>query len=81
MYMKNVLENYFNIKNKVFFITGGSGLLGKEICDVVLDFGGIPIIFDINEKKSLSYINHINKKYSNPKILYIKGQCHVVIYM
>ena len=71
--MKNVLENYFNIKNKVFFITGGAGLLGKEICEVVLEFGGIPIIFDVSQTKSLKLSEALKEKYPNSKILFLKG--------
>jgi len=37
------------LKNKVIFITGGAGLLGKEFVKAILENGGIPVIADIDE--------------------------------
>jgi NAD(P)-dependent dehydrogenase (short-subunit alcohol dehydrogenase family) len=36
-----------NLKDKVIIVTGGSGLLGKEIICNILENGGIPINFDL----------------------------------
>ena len=58
---------------KKITITGSEGLLGKEICEVVLEFGGIPIIFDISQTKSLKLSKALKEKYPNSKILFLKG--------
>ena len=41
----------FNIKNKVFIITGGAGLLGQQHAEAIIEIGGIPILFDIDKSK------------------------------
>ena len=46
--MKQTTKNFFNLKNKIIVITGGSGFLGSEFSSTLSDVGAIPIILDKN---------------------------------
>ena len=46
--MKQTSKNFFNLKNKIIVITGGSGFLGSEFSSTLSDVGAIPIILDKN---------------------------------
>ena len=45
------MRKKFDINDKVVIITGGAGFLGVKHAEVVLEFGGIPILLDIDIKK------------------------------
>ena len=47
----------YDLKSKAIIITGGAGLLGSRIVRIILEHGGIPIIFDNNKVK----INKLKK--------------------
>jgi len=47
----------YDLKSKAIIITGGAGLLGSRIVKIILEHGGIPIIFDNNKIK----INKLKK--------------------
>ena len=61
--MKQTSKNFFNLKNKIIIITGGSGFLGSEFSSTISDVGAIPIILDKNNA-SLEILkkNFIKKK-------------------
>ena len=40
--------NLFDLKGRYFLVTGASGLLGREHCEAILSYNGIPIALDIN---------------------------------
>ena len=44
------LKKSFNLKNKVAVITGGAGMLGVKHAEAIAEFGGIPILLDIDSK-------------------------------
>ena len=46
--MKQTSKNFFNLKNKIIIIAGGSGFLGSEFSSTLSDVGAIPIILDKN---------------------------------
>lgn len=54
----------FNIENKVVVITGGAGLLGKTFVEAIAEIKGIPVILDLNAKKSKKLGNSIYKKFN-----------------
>ena len=58
----------FNLDNKISFVLGGSGLLGKEISLALASFGAKVLILDI--KKDKAFFNKIKKK--NININFIK---------
>jgi len=49
--MKN---NFFNLKNKIVFIIGGSGFLGQDIAEAFLEFKSKVINLDIKKNKKIS---------------------------
>jgi len=52
----------FNINNKIAFVVGGAGLIGKEVVRALSDFGAKVVILDI--KKDIRFLNnHSNTFY------------------
>lgn len=49
----------FLIKGKVAYVTGGIGLLGREVSIALASAGGRTVILDIDEKRAASVINEI----------------------
>lgn len=41
----------FDISERVILITGGCGLLGQGYAEIVIEYGGIPILLDVNKRK------------------------------
>ena len=52
-------SDYFTLENKVIVITGGAGLLGIQHAKAIANYGGIPVLIDINESAG----NIASKKY------------------
>ena len=46
-------------------MTGGLGLLGKMHCEAIAEFGGIPLIFDVNRDGYEDFSDYIFEKTSN----------------
>lgn len=42
----------FNLTNRVAIITGGGGLLGPKHGETIAEYGGIPILVDINQSRA-----------------------------
>ena len=51
----------FDLKNQVVVITGGAGLLGFNYAKAIAEHGGIPILWDIDEKKVKQKAEEIKK--------------------
>ena len=47
--MKSVKQS-FDLTDKVAVITGGAGLFSEKHAEAIAEFGGIPILLDIDEK-------------------------------
>ena len=62
-------ENIFNLEKGFYIVTGGLGLLGKMHCEAIAEFGGIPVIFEINNNGFEEFSNYLFKKTSNRPIL------------
>ncbi len=56
------------LDNKVIIVTGGAGFLGSLFCELILKFGGRPIILDNNQILLQKEIKRIKRKYKK-KIL------------
>ena len=57
-------KNKFSLDNKVVFVTGGCGLLGKEICIAFATTGAKTIILDINDNIGKTLCNELcNENY------------------
>ncbi len=50
--MKNKTKNFFQLKNKIFYILGGSGLIGKELVEDLLILGAKVISLDVIKPNS-----------------------------
>ena len=57
------VKQSFDLTGKVAVITGGSGLLGEKHAEAIAEFGGIPILLDIDEKISTKTVSRISNEY------------------
>lgn len=64
-------KNIMGLDKKVAVVTGGSGLLGKEFCQGLAEFGANVILADINEDHGIKTSNEINKRINEDKIDYM----------
>ena len=71
--MGKILDIY-NLSDKVAIITGGIGLLGVKHAEAIAEMGGLPILFDIDEKSS-----QVQAKYINREIEGILLFCYTII--
>jgi len=53
----------FDLTDKIVVITGGAGLLGKKHAEAVAEFGAIPVILDLSQKKAEDTAFQIKEKY------------------
>mgnify|MGYP006089838629 CR=1 FL=1 len=60
--MKSV-KQLFDLKDKIAIITGGAGFLGEKHAEAIAEFGGIPILLDVNKKVGTEKANRISDKY------------------
>jgi len=51
------------LNKKVIIVTGGAGFLGSVFCDLIIKFGGNPIILDNNQLLLNRELKRIKKKY------------------
>lgn len=57
------VKELFDLTDKVAVITGGAGLLGENHAETIAEFGGIPILLDIDKKIGLEKAQRISDKY------------------
>ena len=62
--MASYLDN-FKLDNKVAFVVGGLGLIGKEVVKAIAEAGANTVILDINDAKSIETIRHLKTKKLN----------------
>lgn len=60
--MKSIKQS-FDLTGKVAVITGGAGLLGEKHAEAIAEFGGIPILLDIDEKSGTNKASRISNEY------------------
>ncbi len=56
--MKNYSQD-FSLENKVAFVCGGAGLIGREIAMALANFGAKVIVLDVNRTKAMSIVKEI----------------------
>ena len=61
--MKKISRNIFSLKERVVIITGGAGLLGEKHAEAIAEFGGIPVLLDVNFEEALIKADKVAKKY------------------
>ena len=57
------LKQSFDLTGKIAVITGGAGFLGKKHAEAIAEFGGIPILLDIDKKTGDEKAQRISKEY------------------
>jgi len=57
------VKQYFDLTGEVAVITGGAGLLGEKHAEAIAEFGGIPILLDIDEKVGTKKATRISNEY------------------
>jgi len=60
--MKSVKQS-FDLTDKVAVITGGAGMLGEKHAEAIAEFGGIPVLLDIDEKAGIEKSKRISDEY------------------
>lgn len=61
---KKLLETLFRLDGKVIIVTGAAGLLGQKHAEAIADFGGTPVLLDLNEEAVQQLAHELNEKYS-----------------
>lgn len=58
------IKDRFSLKDKVVIITGGAGLLGVHHSEAVAEFGGIPLLLDVNDSEGTRRSKEISEEYN-----------------
>ena len=53
----------FSLNNRVAIITGGAGLLGVQHAEAIAEAGGIPVLWDVDEKASIKAAKSIGRAF------------------
>ncbi|HIJ99101.1 TPA: SDR family oxidoreductase [archaeon] len=61
-------DKMFDLAEKVVLVTGGTGLLGKEFCETLSDYGANVIVVDLNESDCKKQAESLAKKYGTKAI-------------
>ena len=64
-------KNIFNLRKGLYIVTGGMGLLGKMHCEAIAEFGGLPVIFDIDSFEFEKFAAKVEKD-TSIKPIFIK---------
>ena len=62
---KSVIK-LFNLREKIVVITGGAGFLGGKHAEGIAEFGGVPILLDVDEKSGTKKAQNVAKDYQVP---------------
>ncbi|HBF36352.1 MAG TPA: oxidoreductase [Firmicutes bacterium] len=57
------MKDRFDLSGKIVVITGGAGFLGQKHAEAVAEFGGIPVILDLNPIQIDTVIENIRRQY------------------
>jgi NAD(P)-dependent dehydrogenase (short-subunit alcohol dehydrogenase family) len=55
--------NMFDLSGKVAVITGGAGFLGQKHAEAIAEFGGTPVIIDLNQVQIDNVLRDLKRKY------------------
>ena len=59
---KSVIK-LFNLRDKIVVITGGAGMLGEKHAEAIAEFGGTPVLLDVDKKAGTEKSRKIAKNY------------------
>ncbi|MCG3770066.1 MAG: Sulfoquinovose 1-dehydrogenase [Nitrosomonadaceae bacterium] len=51
------------LTNKVIVVTGGAGLLGRQLCSAVVEHGGIVVVADVDGAGAMHVAEHLASQY------------------
>ena len=57
------LAGKFDLHDRVFVITGGGGLLGEQHARAIAEFGGRPVVLDVDEVRGARVASEISEMY------------------
>ena len=57
------VKEMFDLTGKVYIVTGGGGLLGVQHAEAIAEFGGIPLLWDIDLERAEKAASNISVKY------------------
>lgn len=60
----------FDLHNDVVIITGGAGLLGKNLVQAVVENGGRVVCADCNSESGIDFVEHLSLIYGTDKAVY-----------
>jgi NAD(P)-dependent dehydrogenase (short-subunit alcohol dehydrogenase family) len=63
MNISKISNNYFSLEKKVIVVTGGVGLMGEKHAEAIMEFGGIPLLLDIDDKKGRIIEDSLNNSF------------------
>jgi NAD(P)-dependent dehydrogenase (short-subunit alcohol dehydrogenase family) len=63
MNISKISNNYFSLEKKVIVVTGGVGLMGAKHAEAIMEFGGIPLLLDIDDKKGRIIEESLNNSF------------------
>jgi NAD(P)-dependent dehydrogenase (short-subunit alcohol dehydrogenase family) len=61
--MSAKVKDLFDLSGKTAVITGGGGLLGAKHAEVIAEYGGLPVLLDIDEKLAQEKAKRIESEY------------------
>jgi NAD(P)-dependent dehydrogenase (short-subunit alcohol dehydrogenase family) len=53
----------FDLTGKVIVVTGACGLLGRNHCEAIAKFGGIPVVLDLNQSSATTLALELSDKF------------------
>jgi NAD(P)-dependent dehydrogenase (short-subunit alcohol dehydrogenase family) len=66
--MSNSKASRFNLDGKVFVVTGGAGLLGRQHAMAIAELGGVPVVLDIDSESAQQVANEVEETYAVPAL-------------
>jgi NAD(P)-dependent dehydrogenase (short-subunit alcohol dehydrogenase family) len=57
------MKNIFDLSGKIVVITGGAGFLGQKHAEAIAEFGGIPVLIDLNQIQIDNVLESLQSKY------------------
>lgn len=61
--MKNIIDRYFDLNEKIIVLTGSAGILGTQYAHVLSEAGANVILIDINKKNNEKLKEELKEKY------------------
>lgn len=63
----NNYQHLFNLQHRIVMITGAAGILGREFCKALCEFGATVVCLDLQEASLFVLVNELNQLYGSDK--------------